>query len=163
MLKGVVALGDLRIDQDRFVILVLCALLLTALTIFVKRSKAGQSMLAIAEDREAAALQGVDINRISALAFAAGCVLVGLAGGIMGSVSVLHVSMADNMLIKIIGVVILSGIGTIGGIWSGGLIMGALDALCPYFLSGAASDLIGLALILIILVMRPRGFFGHEV
>ena len=120
-------------------------------------------MLAIAEDRDAAALQGIDINRISRLAFAMGCAMVGLAGGVMGSIMVLHVGVGDMLLIRIIAVVILSGIGTIGGIWTGGLVIGALDALGPYFLPAATSDLVSLGLILLILVVRPTGFFGHKV
>jgi branched-chain amino acid transport system permease protein len=163
MLQSVIALGDLRVDADRFVILIICVVLLTLLTLFVQKSKIGQSMLAIAEDKDAAGLQGIDINRISAFAFAIGCSLAGLAGGVMGSVTVLNVGSADSILIRIIAVVILSGIGTIGGIWTGGLIVGGLDAVCPYFLPGFASDLVGFGLIVIILVIRPKGFFGHEV
>lgn len=160
---GALQLGDVAISADRLVILIICVVLLTALTIFIQRSKAGLSMLAIAEDRDAAALQGIDINRISALAFAMGCAMVGLAGGVMGSVMVLHVGVGDVLLIRIIAVVILSGIGTIGGIWAGGLLIGTLDAICPYFLPAVASDLVGLGLIILILVLRPTGFFGHRV
>jgi branched-chain amino acid transport system permease protein len=161
--EGAITIGDINVNADRLVILIICAVLLTALTLFIQKSRIGLSMLAIAEDPGAAALQGININRISALAFAMGCSLVGLAGGVMGAVSVLHVGVADVLLIRIIAVVILSGIGTIGGIWAGGLVMGALDALGPYFLPAAFSDLVGLGLIILILVVRPQGFFGHEV
>ncbi|MBI5601769.1 MAG: branched-chain amino acid ABC transporter permease [Deltaproteobacteria bacterium] len=163
IVEGVITIGDINVNTDRLVILIICAILLTALSLFIQKSRTGLSMLAIAEDREAAALQGININRISALAFVMGCSLVGLAGGVMGSVSVLHVGVADIILIRIIAVVILSGIGTIGGIWAGGLVMGALDALCPYFLPAVYSDLTGFGLIILILVIRPQGFFGHEV
>ncbi|MBI5586679.1 MAG: branched-chain amino acid ABC transporter permease [Deltaproteobacteria bacterium] len=163
LIPGVLEIGDVRLNADRLVILLVCAGLLAMLTLFIQKSRAGLSMLAIAEDREAAALQGININRVSALAFVLGCGLVGLAGGVMGTVFVLHVGVADIMLIRIIAVVILSGIGTIGGIWAGGIIVGALDALGPYFLPSAASDLVSLGLIILILVVRPRGFFGQEV
>ncbi len=161
--QGAITIGNISVNADRLAILIICAVLLIALTLFIQKSKTGLSMLAIAEDQEAAALQGINIDRISALAFAMGTGLVGLAGGVMGSVSVLHVGVADVILIRIIAVVILSGIGTIGGIWAGGLVMGALDALCPYFLPAAFSDLFSFSLIILILVVRPQGFFGHEV
>jgi branched-chain amino acid transport system permease protein len=163
ILAGALQFGGVSVGVDRLVILGICAVLLIILTVFIQKSKSGLSMLAIAEDRDAAALQGIDINRISRLAFAMGCAMVGLAGGVMGSIMVLHVGVGDMLLIRIIAVVILSGIGTIGGIWTGGLVIGALDALGPYFLPAATSDLVSLGLILLILVVRPTGFFGHKV
>lgn len=161
--KGVLRLGDFGLGADRLAVLLVCAILLTALTIFVQRSKIGQAILAVAEDREAAALYGININRVSSFAFLAGCAMAGLAGGVTGSALVLHVGVADVMLVRIIAVVILSGMGTIGGIWAGGLIVGAVDAICPYFFPAVASDLVVFAVILVVLVVRPKGFFGREV
>jgi branched-chain amino acid transport system permease protein len=145
------------------VVLGICVLLLAGLTVFIQKSKAGQAMLAIAQDRDAAALQGVNTNRISALACAIGCGLAGLAGGLVGSVLVLHVGMSNFILVKIIAVVILAGIGSIGGIWAGGLILGALDAVGPYILPAAVAESLGLGLIILILIIKPQGFFGEEV
>jgi branched-chain amino acid transport system permease protein len=144
-------------------VLVIACLLLTALIVFIQKTKFGQAMLAIAHDRDAAALQGINTNRISALVCATGCGLAGLAGGLVGSVLVLHVVIADTMLVKIIAVVILAGIGSIGGIWAGGLAMGAVDTLCPYFFPFTVSDPLGLGLVVLILVLRPQGFFGQEM
>ena len=155
--------GSTQISPDRLVVLAICTVLLVALTVFIQKTQVGQSMLAIAQDHDAAALQGVNANRISALAFAISCGLAGLAGGLVGSILVLHVGMADIMLVKVIAVIILAGIGSIGGIWAGGLILGALGALGPYFLSAVVSDTLGLGLIIAILLIRPQGFFGQEV
>ncbi len=163
LLTNIFKVGSVMLKADRVVVLVICILLLAALTIFIQKSKIGQAMLAIAQDRDAAALQGINTNRISALACAMGCGLAGLAGGLVGSVLVLHVGMSNVILVKIIAVVILSGIGSIGGIWAGGLILGALDAVVPYVLPAAVSESLGLGLIILILVIRPRGFFGQEV
>jgi branched-chain amino acid transport system permease protein len=163
LLTNVFKVGDVTLKADRVVVMIICILLLAALTIFIQKSKVGQSMLAIAQDRDAAALQGINTNRISALACAMGCSLAGLAGGLVGSVLVLHVGMSNVILVKIIAVVILAGIGSIGGIWTGGLILGALDAVGPYVLPAAVSDSLGLGLIVLILVIRPQGFFGQEV
>lgn len=163
LLRGIVEVENIRVGADRLLVLAICIALLVALTLFIQKSKVGQAMLAIAADRDGAALQGININRISGFACAIGCGLAGLAGGLVSSVLVLHVSIADVMLVKIIAVVILSGIGSIGGIWAGGLIMGVLDTLCPYFMSAAASDSVGLGLIILILLIRPQGFFGYEV
>jgi branched-chain amino acid transport system permease protein len=76
---------------------------------------------------------------------------------------VLDVAIANLMLVKIIAVVILAGLGSIGGIWAGGLLLGAVDALGPYFLPNVIYDPFALALVVLILVIRPQGFFGREM
>lgn len=163
LLTGIYKVGNITMKADRVMVLGICIILLAGLTIFIRKSKIGQSMLAIAQDRDAAALQGINTNRISALACALGCGLAGLAGGLAGSVLVLYVGMSNAILVKIIAVVILAGIGSIGGIWTGGLILGVLDAVGPYVFPAAVSDSLGLGLIILILVIRPQGFFGQEL
>lgn len=163
LLSGSFKFGNVIVQADGLAVLLICTVLLIALVLFIQKSKVGQSMLAIAQDRDAAALQGIDINRVSAFACAMGCGLAGLAGGLVGSVLVLHVIMADVILVKLIAVVILSGIGSIGGIWAGGLILGAMDALLPFYMSSSVAESLALGLIVVILVIRPQGFFGNEV
>ncbi|MBS4025016.1 MAG: branched-chain amino acid ABC transporter permease [Clostridia bacterium] len=163
LLSGVLEIGSVTLRLDRLLVLGICLVLFVALTFFVQRSKIGLSMLAIAQDRDAAALQGININRISAYACAMGSGLAGLAGGLVGSVLVLHVSMADMILVKIIAIVILAGIGNVGGIWLGGLIVGGMDALFPYYMSSSLAESLALGLIILILLIRPQGFFGSEV
>jgi branched-chain amino acid transport system permease protein len=163
LLKKIFTFGGVTLKADRLVVLGICVLLLAGLTVFIQKSKAGQAMLAIAQDRDAAALQGINTNRISALACAIGCGLAGLAGGLVGSVLVLHVGMSNIILVKIIAVVILAGIGSIGGIWAGGLILGVLDAVGPYIFPAAVAESLGLGLIILILIIRPQGLFGEEV
>ncbi len=163
LLSGSVNIGGAVLGADRLMVLIIAAALLTALMLLVQKTMMGRAMLAIAHDPEAASLMGINTHRISALVCATGCGLAGLAGGLIGSVLVLHVIIADTMLVKIIEVVILAGIGSIGGIWAGGLAMGVIDGLGPYFLSNVFSDPLGLALVIVILVVRPQGFYGHEM
>ncbi len=162
VVSGTITAGAITFSADRIAVLLIACVLLTALVLLVQKTKVGQAMLAIAHDPDAASLMGINTNRVSALVCAAGCGLAGLAGGLVGSVLVLHVVIADTMLVKIIGVVILAGIGSIGGIWAGGLAMGAIDSLGPYFLSNVVSEPLGLALVVLILIFRPRGFFGQD-
>ncbi len=163
IVRGSLTMGHVVLSADRLTVFLIAAALLTLLMLLVHRTKVGQAMLAIAHDPDAASLMGINTHRISALVCATGCGLAGLAGGLVGSVLVLHVVIADTMLVKIIGVVILAGIGSIGGIWAGGLALGIIDGLGPYFLSNVFSDPLGLALVILILIIRPHGFFGHEI
>jgi branched-chain amino acid transport system permease protein len=80
----------------------------------------------------------------------------------MGAVLSLSPLMGDYMLVKAIEIVILAGIGSIGGVLIGGLILGLLDASLPLFIGGSATDLIGLSIVIILLLFRPQGLFGHE-
>lgn len=162
IVSGNIHFGAVTFGADRLMVLLIACVLLVVLMLFVKKTRMGQAMLAIAQDPDGAALMGINTDRISGLACAMGCGLAGLAGGLVGSVLVLHVSIADTMLVKVIGVIILAGIGSIGGVWAGGLAMGTLDALGPYFLPNVVSDPLGLALVVLILVIRPQGFFGQE-
>jgi branched-chain amino acid transport system permease protein len=71
--------------------------------------------------------------------------------------------MGDLMLVKAAEIVIIGGIGSIGGVLAGGLVLGIIDAALPQFLSGASTQAVGLAVIIIFLLIRPQGFFGRMV
>ena len=154
--------GGISVSGDRLATFAIGSLLLVAAILFIRKTKTGLQMLAISQDRDSAALQGIKIHRIFAVTTAIGCALAAVAGSLMGAVLSLSPLMGDNMLIKAIEIVILAGIGSIGGVLIGGLILGAVDAILPLFISGSATDLIGLSIIIVLLLLRPQGLFGHE-
>jgi len=120
-------------------------------------------MQAISQDPEGATLQGVRIHQISALTCGLGCALAAVAGCFMGSMFNLSPFMGDLMLVKATEIVIIGGIGSIGGVLAGGLVLGVIDAALPQFLSGAATQAVGLGVIIVFLLFRPQGFFGRLV
>jgi len=160
---GILRAGAISLSAERLVTFAIGGVLLLALTWFIRKAKAGQQMLAVAQDVEGAALQGIDIHRISALACVMGCGLAAVAGSLMGAVFELSPFMGNYMLVKAIQLVILSGIGSIGGILVAGLIIGSIDATLPLFTSGAVTQAIGLGIIIVLLLFRPQGLFGREV
>jgi branched-chain amino acid transport system permease protein len=89
--------------------------------------------------------------------------LAALAGSLNATLLSLSPYMGDNMLTKAIEVVILSGIGSVGGILWGGLIVGFLDAALPIFTTTDWATAIGLGVIILILLLRPKGLFGYEL
>ncbi len=161
-IPGTVTAGAVSVPIDRLVTVALGVVLLTALTLFI-RSKRGQQMLAIAQDREGAALQGIDINRTAALACVIACALAALSGSMMASLFSLSPFMGDTMLMKAIEVVILSGIGSFGGILAGGAILGFMDAILPLVLANHLDQLVIICVLIIILLVRPKGLFGYEL
>jgi len=159
---GVLRLGSVSISGERFATFIIGGILLTGLILFVKKTRTGLQMLAMAEDMEAAALQGIKTHRISAITTSIGCALAAVAGSLMGAILTLNPYMGDVMLVKAIEIVILGGIGSIVGVLLGGLVVGAIDATLPLFISGSATELTGLGIVIIFLLFRPQGFFGRE-
>lgn len=161
--EGVFKVGLASISYERIVTFAIGAVLLGAIIWFVNRTKWGQQMQAISQDIQGAFLQGINVHRISALASFIGCALAAIAGCLIGAYLSLGPFMGDFMLVKILILAILSGAGSISGIFFAGLILGALDSVLPLFTSGAASDAIAVGIVVVVLLIRPQGFFGHEV
>ena len=159
---GVLRAGGISVSGDRLATFVIGSLLLLSAIFFIKKTKTGLQMLAISQDLDSAALQGIRIPRIFGVTTAVSCALAAVAGSLMGAVLSLSPLMGDYMLVRAIEIVILAGIGSIGGVLIGGLILGALDATLPLFIGGSATDLIGLSIIIVLLLLRPQGLFGHE-
>jgi branched-chain amino acid transport system permease protein len=119
-------------------------------------------MQAISQNLEGASLQGINVHRVSTLACAVGCALAAVAGCMMGAYSGLGPFMGDAMLVKALMLVILAGVGSLGGIFLTGLVLGGLNAVVPVLTSGATSDAIAVAIVVVLLLLKPKGFFGHE-
>lgn len=159
---GVVKIGDVYMSGERLATFIIGTLTLSAIMIFIKKTRTGLQMLAIAQDKEAAALQGIKTHRIAVFTTCIGCALAGVAGSLMGAVLSLSPYMGDLMLVKAIEIVVLGGIGSIGGVLMGGLILGSIDAILPLYVSGYATELIGLGIIISLLTFRPQGIFGRD-
>lgn len=160
--EGVFRSQYFSISYERIVTFIIGAVLLVVILLFVRKTKWGQQMQAISQDIEGAALQGININRVSALACALGCGLAAIAGCLVGAFLSLGPFMGDSMLVKVLILVILAGIGSLGGIFITGLALGAMNSVLPVIFNGAISDAIAVIVVIILLLIRPKGFFGHE-
>jgi branched-chain amino acid transport system permease protein len=161
--EGVLRVGLASVSYERIVTFAIGALLLGAIMWFVNRTKWGQQMQAISQDMQGAFLQGINVHRISALASFIGCALAAIAGCLIGAYLSLGPFMGDFMLVKVLILAILSGVGSISGIFIAGLVLASLDSILPLFVSGAASDAIAVGIVVVLLLIRPQGFFGHEM
>jgi branched-chain amino acid transport system permease protein len=159
---GILRAGAISLSAERLVTFIIGGALLWVTLWFIRNTKPGQQMQAVSQNVEGAALQGISIHRVSAVACVMACGLAAVAGCLMGAFLSLTPFMGDYMLVKALELVILGGIGSMGGIFFAGLIIGGMDATLPLFISGAASEAIALGIIVIILLFRPQGFFGRE-
>jgi branched-chain amino acid transport system permease protein len=160
--EGIARLGIIRVSYEKIAILVCSGALLLVIVWFVKKTRWGKQMQAIAQDPEAATLQGINVKRVSALASAMGCGLAAIAGCLVGAYLNLGPYMGDIMLVKVLMIVILAGVGSTGGIFITGFALGTLDSILPVVFNGAVSDAIAILTILVLLLVKPQGFFGHE-
>jgi branched-chain amino acid transport system permease protein len=160
---GIFKAGSISLDNERVLTFTIGAVLLTGMIFLIQRTQIGQQMLAVAQDPEGAALQGIDTHRIAATATMIACALAALSGSLMATIFSMDPFMGDNILLKAIQVVILGGIGSISGIMAGGLIMGFLNAFLPVFTQAAIGDTITILIVMMILLVRPKGLFGYEL
>jgi branched-chain amino acid transport system permease protein len=162
-IRGTISLGIVSVTWEKILSLIIGLVLLLVMTMVIQKTKVGQQMLAISQDREGAALQGININRTAAVATVIACALAVLSGTLMSSLFVLDPYMGDNILLKAIEIVILSGIGSIGGILVGGLIVGVLDAALPIMMAPLLAQAVTIGILIVILLVRPKGLFGYEL
>ena len=160
--SGVLKIFGISISWERLIIVFVGLGLLIALFLFIRMTKTGQAMLAISQERDGAALQGINIDRISALAMFLGCGLAAIAGALIGALFSISPTMGGFALMKGIAVIILGGLGSISGAVVGGLIIGLIDGIMPVLTTTHIAGLIGFATIIIILIFRPQGIWGHE-
>jgi branched-chain amino acid transport system permease protein len=159
---SVVMVAGATISWDRLIIVLVAVFLVAVLFYFIRTTKTGAAMRAISEDRVAAGLQGISINRISATAMCMGCGLAAIAGAVVGPIFAVSPTMGSFALMKGIGVIILGGLGSLGGAVAGGFIIGMIDAIVPLYTSAYMASVISFAMVILILLVRPQGILGHE-
>jgi branched-chain amino acid transport system permease protein len=139
------------------------ALALIALTfILIHRTKLGKAMRATFQDREAAALMGVQINTVHTATFALGSGLAAAAGALLGPVFVVYPTIGDLSSLKAFAIVILGGLGSIPGATLGGFILAIVEELGAGYISSGYRDAMGFLLIILILIVKPTGLFARK-
>ncbi|HEU5103033.1 MAG TPA: branched-chain amino acid ABC transporter permease [Roseiflexaceae bacterium] len=154
----------IRFTLKDLVVIIVSVSLLIALYLFVQRTKLGKAMRATAQDRDASALMGIDVNRTIALAFVLGGALAGAAGMLVGLYNGTAVfTMGFTAGLRSFTAAVLGGIGNIIGAMLGGLLIGVISALSDQYLSARWTNAVVFGILVIILVFRPTGLLGEDV
>ncbi len=156
-------IGPFFITQERVFATLLTFAIIVGMHFFLKKTKAGKALRATFQVKEAAALVGIDINRVYALTFAAGVGLSATAGALLGSIFYLTPTIGGMATYKAFIVVILGGMGSFPGAIVGGLTLGIAESLGAGFISSAYKDAIGFIIVVVLLLFRPQGLFGTLV
>jgi branched-chain amino acid transport system permease protein len=153
--------GPLRISLVRVLVIVTAAALMTALTLLVGRSRLGRAIRATAVDREAAAMMGVDVDKVIVATFFIGSALAGAGGVMFGLVfsNVYHL-MGFTAGLKGFTAAVVGGIGSVPGAMLGGLLIGLAEAFASGYVSSTFQDLIVFLILVAVMLLRPRGLLG---
>ncbi|GMG83970.1 branched-chain amino acid ABC transporter permease [Paralimibaculum aggregatum] len=153
-------IGGVTLPELRLYVILAAALLIAAMTIFVERTKTGQAIRAVAENRDAAILMGVNVRTIPLVVFAMSTAL-GVAAGIMvGALFAIAPGIGEGLVIKGFAVLILGGLGSIPGAIVGGIVLGITESLAAGFVSSAYKDVIAFLVMIFVLLFRPQGLLG---
>ena len=156
--------GKLNIAGETIVTIVVCVVIMIALITFVQKTKPGQAMRAVSEDRGAAQLMGINVNATIALTFAIGSGLAAVAGVLLCSTYPSLTPYTGAMPgIKAFVAAVFGGIGSIPGAFIGGILLGVIEILGRAYVSSQLSDAIVFAVLIIVLLVKPTGILGKTV
>jgi branched-chain amino acid transport system permease protein len=144
----------------RLLVIATAGVLVSALYLLIHKTSLGRKMRAVEEDRIAAALQGIDANRINAIVFALGIGLAAAAGALIAPIYSVEPSMGTLPMCKAFMVIVLGGLGSVPGAILGGIVIGLADSLLGMTLGIELAYIFTWVLIIIILIIRPRGLLG---
>jgi branched-chain amino acid transport system permease protein len=156
--------GPLRISLVRMLVIGSAIVLMIALTLLVNRTRLGKAMRAVSYDREAAAMMGIDVDRVIVATFFIGSVLAGAAGVMVGLVfeRVFHF-MGFIAGLKGFTAAVIGGIGNIPGAMLGGLLIGLAEAFSSSYISSTFQNLIVFGILITVMLVRPTGLLGSPV
>ena len=156
--------GALTISGTTIVTVVACIIIMIALSLFIKKTKAGQAMLAVSEDKDAAQLMGVNVNATISLTFAIGSGLAAVAGVLLCSAYPSLTPYTGSMPgIKAFVAAVFGGIGSIPGALVGGILLGIIEIFGKAYISSQMADAIVFAVLIVVLLVRPAGLFGKNI
>lgn len=155
---------DFRIimPYDRIVIGALAFAIIVGFILFMQHTRAGRAMRALAQDRVAAKLMGVDVERYSMIGFALGAMLAGIVGGLLVTITGINLGMGGPTSIKAFMMVMIGGAGVISGAIAGGFILGMVESIGLTVLAsyGDITYLVIFASLMVFLAVRPQGLMG---
>ncbi|MEO9339769.1 branched-chain amino acid ABC transporter permease [Mesorhizobium sp. SB112] len=162
IINGVFVSDGLVMPYDRMVVGVLAILMIAGFVLYMQYSKPGRAMRAMAQDRVAAQLMGVNVNRYSMIGFALGAMLAGIVGGLLVTITGVNSGIGGPISIKAFLMVMIGGAGVVGGAIAGGFILGMMESVGLTVLReyGDVTYLVIFALLMIFLSIRPNGLMG---
>ena len=162
IVKGVFNDFGIILPYDRILVGVIAAVLILGFIAFMKYTKPGRAMRALAQDRTAAQLMGVEVDRYTMIGFALGAMLAGVVGGLLVSITGVNSGIGGPISIKAFMMIMIGGAGVVGGAIAGGFILGMMESVGLTVLReyGDVTYLVIFAALMVFLAIRPNGLMG---
>jgi branched-chain amino acid transport system permease protein len=158
-----ITIGGMKIPLDYLIIIVTTVVILAGLYMFLKRSRLGRAVRATSQNRKAAMLMGINVERMDMLSFGIGAGLAGAAGTLwVVSGQVFNPYMGSIPAVKAFAIVIIGGLGSIPGAIIAGLLLGMAENFTIFTLGGAWKDAIAFVILIVVLIFKPTGLFGES-
>ena len=154
--------GGIFVAQLRMVVIVTAVTLVAVVTLLLLKTKTGKSVRAVAQNRHASVLMGVNVNFVSSVVFAISSALGVAAGALIGALLALAPGVGESFAVKGFAVLILGGLGSLPGAILGGLVLGVSESLAAGFLSSAYKDVISFLIMILVLLVMPQGLMGKK-
>jgi len=156
--------GQITISGETIATIVVSIIIMICLMLFIKKSKAGQAMLAVSEDKGAAELMGINVNATISLTFAIGSALAAIAGALLCSAYPTLTPYTGAMPgIKAFVAAVFGGIGSIPGAFIGGILLGVIENLSKAYISSQMADAIVFGVLILVLLVKPTGILGKKI
>ena len=163
VVSGVFNVGGVFIPKGRLLVIGLSCLFIAAFIIFMRYTRPGRALRAMAQDAETARLMGVNVGRYAILGWALAGMLAGLAGAMVVPISGVNAGLGQWISVKTFIMVMIGGAGAISGAILGGLALGMLESWGYYFFPGGETYLIIFVALIVFLAVRPNGLMGKAV
>jgi branched-chain amino acid transport system permease protein len=162
IVSGVLMLDDLIMPYDRLLVGILAILAIAGFVLYMQYSRPGRAMRALAQDRVAAQLMGVDVDRYSMIGFALGAMLAGVVGGLLVATTGVSSGIGGPVSIKAFMMIMIGGAGVVGGAIAGGFILGMMESvgLSVLHAYGDITYLVIFGALMVFLSLRPNGLMG---
>ncbi len=158
----IVVLGGVVLTYQRLYVIVATVVLLSGLWLFLRKSKFGWALRACAQDREAAALQGMSMNNTARLAMFIGAALAGVAGALTAPLVSPTPFMGHSVIVTAFIIIIVGGIGSLEGAVIAAILYGFVSTFVTTIYDGTLANIVGLMLMLVVLIVKPTGLFGAK-
>ena len=159
-----VHIGGVYIDGITLATLVVTAVIMVALSLFINKTRMGKAMRAVSEDKEAAELMGISVNRTITVTFAIGSALAGVAAIFYGAAyTYIRPTTGAMPGIKAFTAAVFGGIGSIPGAMLGGILLGVIEQLSKTYISTLWADAIVFGVLVVVLVIKPTGLLGKKI
>ena len=152
--------GGISISQPLLYAFLITAAITAALYWFLLKTDTGQAIRATAQDRDAAQLMGINVGRMSVLAFGIGAALAGTAGALISPTYYIFPQVGGAFTLKAFVIVVLGGMGSVIGATLGGIVIGVTESLAAVYVAGGLKELVVFALFLALLLFKPSGLLG---